>query len=300
MPQPLAFNNEGIQFAWDQTSLSYAMNCLKKYQYIMLDGWKPQRQNDHFIFGGAYATALEHFHKHRANGVEYDDAVIEVVGEALVLTWHDGAPWQSLHSTKTRENLIRTIVWYLEHFRDDPTPTVILSDGSPAVEHSFALPVDNGIILTGHLDRMVEYAGKTYIQDQKTTGTTISPYYFRQYTMDNQMFQYTFAGKMIFGLPISGVMIDAAQVAVGFSRFERSFIFIDSAQLEEWYDDTMEYIFKVQQHTRENHFPRNRTSCNDYGGCDFREICNKAPKVRDNFLRAEFVKGKRWDPLESR
>lgn len=299
--QPKAFNAEGIQFAWDQTSLNYAENCLRKYQLVMVEGWRPRSLSPHLIFGGAYASALEHFHKHRAEGMDFDDAMLEVVHEALISTWDETAgPWKSDHNTKTRENLIRTIIWYLDHFADDPCKTVILSDGSAAVEHSFALPVDDGIILTGHLDRLVEYGDKIYIQDQKTTGSTVTPRYFEQYKMENQVFQYAFAGRAIFKLPIKGLMIDAAQIAVGFSRFERGFIFIDEGQLNEWYDHTMHFIQQAQTATRENYFPMNRSSCNDYGGCPFRDVCSKAPKIRDNFLRAEFEQGKRWDPLETR
>ena len=307
-----SFDENNIQFGWDQTSIKLAEECLKKYEYTMLLGWRSRGGNTHLIFGGVYASALEHFHKYRAEDIDFDEALENVVREALVATWSydrdengniikgSGEPWVSDHNTKTRENLIRTIVWYFEHFRDDPTPTVILSNGRPAVEHSFALPVDNGIIFAGHLDRLVEYAHSPYIQDQKTTGGTISAYYFKQYEMDTQMSMYTFAGKAIFGIPVKGVMIDAAQIAVGFTRFERGFTFRDDASLQEWYEDTMKVIEQARTATKENYFPRNRSACNNYGGCPFREVCSKSPTVRDNFLKADFEKGKRWDPLEAR
>jgi len=296
-----SFDENNVQFGWDQTSIKLAEECLKKYEYTMLLGWTGRGINTHLFFGGVYASALEHFHKYRAAGMDHDQAMIAVVREALISTWIDDAPWISDHNTKTRENLIRTIVWYFEHFRDDPCPTKILSNGQAAVEHSFQLPVDDGIVFAGHLDRVVEYAHDPYIQDQKTTAGTISSYYFKQYEMDTQMSMYTFAGKAIFGLPIKGVMIDAAQIAVGFTRFERGFAFRDEGSLNEWYDDTMQIIHRARQATKENYFPRNRSACNNYGGCPFREVCSKSPAVRENFLKADFVKReKRWDPLEAR
>jgi hypothetical protein len=306
-----SFDASGIQFGWDQTSIKLAEECLKKYQYVMLDGWRSRGGNVHFIFGGVYASALEHFHKYRAEGRDFDDALETVVHEALTSTWiydldeagnklDTGEPWLSDHNTKTRENLIRTIVWYFEHFREDPCATVILNDGRAAVEHSFQLPVDNDIIFSGHLDRVVDYAHHPYIQDQKTTGGTISAYYFNQYHMDTQFSMYSFAGRAVFGLPIKGVMIDAAQIAVGFTRFERGFTFRDEGSLEEWYDDSMRFILQAQEATRNNHFPRNRSSCNKYAGCQFRNVCSKAPSVREQFLKADFEKGQRWDPLEAR
>lgn len=326
-----SFDADGVQFAWDSTSLKLAETCLRKYQYKMIFGWQPERKSVHLLFGGWYATALESYYKYVADGMAQDDALIEVVSEALVETWEfpdcercegagvinpedscpdcggegklqeGGSPWVSDHNTKTRENLVRTIVWYVDQFGDDDScNTVILSNGQPAVEHSFRLEADNDIILCGHLDRLVEYGHKVYIQDQKTTGSTITARFFDGFNPDSQMSLYTFAGRAAFGLEIKGVMIDGAQIAVGFTRFERGFSFRSEDQLDEWYDHSMYYIERARQATRNNEFPLNPSSCGNYGGCEFRHICSKAPSVREQFLKGDFVQGKRWDPLEVR
>lgn len=323
-----SFDADGVQFAWDSTSLKLAETCLRKYQYKLLLGWQPERKSVHLLFGGWYASALESYYKYVAEGMSQDEALAEVVSEALVETWEfpdcpdcsggdlehhcetcggdgelteGGQPWQSDHNTKTRENLIRTIVWYIDQFGDDDScSTVILSNGQPAVEHSFRLEWDDDIIYCGHLDRLVEYGGHNYIQDQKTTGSTITSRYFDGYNPDSQMSGYTFAGKALFGIPIKGIMIDAVQIAVGFSRFERGFTFRTDDQLNEWYDNSMYHIEKARQATRDNHFPLNPSSCGNYGGCEFRHICSKVPSIREQFLKGDFVQGKRWDPLEVR
>jgi hypothetical protein len=331
---------DGQQFAWDSTSIKLANECLKKYEYRMILGWRPLHESVHLRFGGVYAKALETYHKLRAEEVDREEAIVRVVSLALYMTWdyetcetcegegtgmvmrceggqpyespgdcpdcdgrgtYGGTPWTSDHSAKTRENLIRTIVWYLEQFADDSCSTIILSDGSAAVEHSFRLPVDNGIVLAGHLDRLVDYAGKPYIQDQKTTGSTITARFFAGYNPDDQISgMYPFAGRSIFGLPIKGVMLDGAQIAVGFSRFERGFIFVDDGQLNEWYDDAMYTIERARTATAEGHFPRNRGSCHKFAGCEFREICSKSPHVREQFLKGSFEQRPTWDPLEVR
>lgn len=320
---------DGVQFAWDSTSMTLAEECLYKYKLRMLEGWRPRSLSTHLFFGGIYASCLEHYHKYRAEGTEHEEALYKIIREAMIKTWtYDacepcmgcgkqrdletdcascngtgvagGKPWVSDHNTKTRENLVRTIVWYFEQFRDDPCKTVVLSDGRAAVEYSVRLPVDDGIIFSGHLDRLVDYSDKLYIQDQKTTASTITPRYFEAYNPNTQMSNYTFMGKAIFGLPVKGVMIDAAQIAVGFSRFERAFIFMDEGSLNEWYDDTMYHIKRAQQATRENYFPKNRSSCHKFAGCEFRGVCNKSPLVRKNFLKAEFEQQPIWDPLAIR
>lgn len=296
-----AFEN-GIQFAWNSTSLKLIQECLYKYKLIMLDGWQSEELSVHLRFGAAYATALEHFFKHLADGKSREEALLQVVRDAMIETWDTeaDAPHKFDHNTKTRENLIRSIVWYFDHFSEDTMPTVILQDGRPAVEHTVVLPVDNNIIFTGHLDRLVEYTGNIMIMDQKTTGTTITPRYFEGYSPDTQMSMYTFLGKAAFQLPIKGVVIDAAQIAVGFTRFERGFTFRTQSQLDEWYNNMMYQIETAQAATKENYFPQNTTACGNYGGCPFREACSRSPEVREQFLKARFVQGVPMDPLSVR
>jgi hypothetical protein len=312
-----SFNSEGVQVVWDSTSIGLAKTCLQKYKYKLIDGWSNPSLSVHLRFGAHYATALEHYYKHVALGMAEEDAVIEVVQEALQDTWdyeldeegnikHDendvpvGAPWNSMHNIKTRETLIRSIVWYFDHFAADPAPVVMLSDGKPAVEYSFAIPVDNGITFTGHLDRLVTYADNPYVMDQKTSGSTIGPSFFDQFNPNVQMSMYTFAGKVSLGVPVKGVIIDAAQIAVGFTRFERNFTMRTEDQLEEWYDNAMYAIETAQRATREGFFPMNEASCGNYGGCEFRHICSKSPQVRAQFLHSNFVQNDPWDPSARR
>lgn len=296
-----SFDASGTQFAWDATSLDLWFTCPRKYYYRIIENWQPMTPSVHLLFGGVYASALERFHKLRAEGMSFDDAEAEVVHLALHLSWADGAPMEFLDNAKTRDNLIRTIIWYLEQFRDDVLVTYIASDGKPAVEFSFSLPVEDGIILTGHIDRLVTYGDDIYVTDNKTTGSTITPRFFRQFDSSLQMSQYTFAGKIIYSLPVSGVIIDAAQIAVGFSRFERGFTFRTEPMLEEWLDNIQYTITQAREATLKQRFPMNLTSCSKYAGCEFEPICTKDPRVRGNFLKADFTQERpRWDPLKRR
>lgn len=304
-----AFSAEGVQDVWDSTSLKLASDCLRKYYYVMMEGWQSKELSVHLRFGQHYATALEHYHKAKAEGASHDEALYLVVKEALEDTFDtvvndEGetvrVPWESSHNLKTRGNLIRTIVWYLETFEEDTCSTYILSDGRAGVEYSFKLPVDNGVVFSGHIDRLVNYAQGIYVQDQKTTGSTITARYFEGFAPDIQMSMYTFAGKAIYDIPVKGVIIDAAQIAVGFSRFERGFTFRDEPQLNEWYDTMMRKIEETQRATREQYFPMNTQACGNYGGCPFRQVCSRTPAIRPQFLKGAFEQGPSWDPMRSR
>ncbi len=300
----LSFDAEGFQHAWDSTSLSTFVTCPRKYLYSILQGWTQEQRSVHLEFGGLYASALEHYHKHRAAGMSYDDAVREVVREVMVATWDadSGAPIDWLHNTKTRDTLIRSIVWYLEQFKDDPMTTVILSDGRPAVEYSFSFALDETYTYCGHIDRLVLYGEDkdVYVQDQKTSGSTITPRYFDGYSPDIQMTGYTLAGQIIFGLPVKGVVIDAAQIAVGFTKFERGFVARSTAMLEEFREEALHYIAEAKRCHDEGYYPMRRTACGNYGGCEFRKVCALAPSLRPMMLEGSFKRRERWDPLQKR
>ena len=298
--QLLSFNSSGFQYAWDATSISAYEKCPRYYQLRHIEGWQRPQRNAHLLFGGVYASALEHYAKYIALGQSHDDALREVFTEALIATWIDGAPWQSDHNAKTRETLLRSIVWYLEEFLTDPAPVVLLADGKPAVELSFSVPFSSDYMYCGHIDKLVEYGGNKFIMDQKTTGTTISPYYFKNYSPDIQMSGYTWAGSIMFDLPVSGVIIDAAQIAVGFTRFARGFINLPRPLLDEWYENTLSTIEDARRSHEADHYRMTRTSCGNFGGCDFRSVCSRIPEHRQRVLQSEYERQPRWDPLQRR
>lgn len=308
-----AFNATGVQWAWDSTSLKNAEKCPRYYQYVNIEGWVSHNSSVHLWFGSIYASSLELFHELMAKGSDREDAIREVVRFALIESWdHErddegnripdtGAPPEFDHNTKNRFTLIRSIVWYFEQFKDEFFSTYIKADGTPAVEHSFRVEVDDSLLFCGHIDRLcLDPQGELFVHDQKTTGSTISPYYFNQFKPDTQFSMYTFATKMIYSAPVKGVIIDAAQIAVGFTRFGRAPTYRTDDELNEWYDETLILIEQMYGYHDRDFYPRNPASCNNYGGCVFREVCSRPLGVRPNFLEGSFTKREPWNPLKQR
>lgn len=292
-----SFDN-GFQFAWDATSIELYQTCPRKYYLSMIEGWTPRATSVHLIFGGIYASALENFYKHRAIGDSLEDALRKIIREALVKSFEK----EFDHKAKTRENLIRTIVWYIEQFGDETGSGITthhLQDGSPAVELSFTVEANDEYLFCGHMDRGVRFQDEIYGMDQKTTGGTVGPYFFNQFSPNNQMSLYTWAGKILFSTPLKGMIIDAAQIAVNFTRFERGFTTRTKGQLEEWYTNTLLTFEEVRASTESGNFRMNLSACGNYGGCPFRSICKSDPSVRNNFLKSDYV-SHNWDPVEAR
>lgn len=294
-----------LQFAWDSTSLSALKECPRKYYYSIVLGYQPKRRSFHLDFGIFYHEALEAYDRAKANGADHDSACVAAVRRALTSSWDPGLarPWISGDNYKNRYTLIRTIVWYLEQFADDPIETIILSNGTPAVELSFRYnfphsfeSVGEPAIFCGHLDRLGSIGGGLWVVDRKTTQHAIDDNYFARYTPDNQMSGYSVAGKIVYNIPVQGVIVDAAQVLVTFSRFRRGFANRTQSQLDEWVRDTQYYMEQAEIYATRNYWPQNDKSCFNYGGCPYREICARSPEVRERWLEAGFTK-RIWDPL---
>ncbi len=314
-----------IQYAWDSTSLGMLKTCPRLYQYTMIDGWGTRDESVHLRFGIEYHSALEDYDRLRADELTHDDALRTTIRELLIRT-HEWAPDRDTRAGKykNRDSIVRLVVDYLDKYRDDPAETFILADGRPAVELSFRFELDWGpsgyngeaagdgsdsyvrmqpYLLTGHLDRVVTFQDSLFVMDRKTSITTLGSYYFTQWEPNNQMTLYSLAAKVILASPVKGVIIDAAQVLMDSSAFQRGFTYRSPDQLDEWVGDLKFWLAQAERYATEGHWPMNDTACNNYGGCKFRGICSKSPQVRERFLSANFDKlpeEERWNPLKPR
>lgn len=296
-----------LQLAWDSTSLGALKLCPRYYQLNIVEGWVPREQSVHLTFGLHYHHALEVYDHRRAEGMNHEDALREAVRTAMVDSWDAprNRPWFSDHPTKNRETLIRTIVWYLEQFHPDPITTIQLANGKPAVELSFRF--DSGYsaftgesyLLCGHLDRLGSINDETWVIDRKTTSSTIAENYWDRYTPDNQFTLYSLAGTIAYSTPVRGVICDAAQIAVTFSRFQRQPIPRTNDQLTEWHNDLRWWLEQAERYAEAGSWPQNDKACTMYGGCPYQAVCARAPSVRDKWLHASYTK-RAWDPLQIR
>ena len=146
--------------------------------------------------------------------------------------------------------------------------------------------------------------------DHKTATTTLSGYYFDQWSPQNQMTLYTVASQVVIDSPVKGVIINACQLMLDYeksgdygARFVRGFTYRTPDQLTEWLADLRYWLDAAERYAEADYWPMNDTSCDKFGGCRFRDVCSKSPQVREQFLKTDFDKleeSERWNPLKSR
>lgn len=310
-----------IQYALDSTSIGYFKTCPRLYYYTMIEGWSPKDENIHLKFGILYHEALHNYDILRIDGRDHEEAVFEVVKWLCESAedYPDVSEAKPSIRAKSFEGLLRTVVWYLDKYprETDPAQTVVLKNGKPACELSFRFELDWGpqatehdigqpYLLCGHLDRVVTFQDNLFVMDRKTTTSALSAYYFDQWSPNNQMSLYSIAGQVVVGSPVRGVIIDAAEVKAentksrGHSEFARGFTFRTPDQNEEWLSDLRVWTSAMEACATSGSWPMNESSCGNYGGCRFREVCSKSPQVRHNFLKSEFERTEPWNPLKPR
>ena len=291
-----------IQYAWDSTSLGLFKECPAKYKLRIIDQWEPRSTSPHLTFGRIYHSACEHYDHAIMAGVDHEAALHKALRHVLRETWISGRPWNSDHPVKNRLTLARTVVWYLDQFQEDPFVTVQLCNGLPAVELSFKFATryqtaeGQPYLLCGHLDKLARLDGRPYIMDKKTTTTALSTHFFATFTPDNQLNLYAVAANAILDMPVQGIVIDAAQIGVTFSRFLRGTINRTESQLREWYDNLGYWLSMAEHCATSGVWPQNEKSCGNYGGCTYRSICSKSPTMRPEWLAGSFQQAM-WNPL---
>jgi hypothetical protein len=310
-----------LQTAWDSTSIGEGKFCWWKYKTGIIDGYEPVDTNVHLRFGSEYHHAFEFYDHLKAEGESHRQASEAVISDALQRTWDKklSRPWPSEDQYKNRGTLLRSISWYLVQFENDPLETLILDSGQPAVELHFDVSLGYQSRLTGeefrlvgHLDKIAMFEGRPAIVDRKTTKFQITQSYFARFNPDNQVSTYIVGGNSILthqGRPVLDMIIDAAQVMVHSTRFQRGAVGRTTGQLDEWLMDLFSFFEDAEKHAEQNHWPRNDKACGlphtdpktgeTRYGCPFRQVGAADPPMRELLLRANFNK-RTWDPSKPR
>jgi hypothetical protein len=286
-----------MQKVWDSTSLGLLKECPRKYQIAMIFK-RSAEPNFHLIFGILYHGALEYYDHLRAKGQDYESSVRDTLRWTLISSWdyEHNTPWDTGNSYKNRETLVRTVLWYLDHFKEDPMKTVILTNGKPAVELSFKLYTGfKDYYLSGHLDRLASFGANIFILDRKTTKNQLNEDYFSQYSPNNQISLYAFAGRAIFPELKADLMIDAAKILVGGSEFARFPVHRSEEQLEEWLVGFKVLMKEYESYFVNDFFPMNDKAC---FLCKFKKVCNAPQSLKTDYINQ--LEHWDWNPEKPR
>lgn len=281
------------QLIWDPSSLDSFHRCPRYYKYSVLD--RLRTKGDITTgFGTLLHDSVEQYDKARLSGKTWAESLDIAVDYALKISRNFCDPAREggkSHNERTRETLVRAVVWYADQFRDDTMKTATLPDGAAALEVRFEVPIeDTAYRLSGRVDKLAWLNDSLYVVERKTTAQTLGPWYFGFYSPNTQVTAYIWATRKFLGLPVEGVVIEAFQTAVSFTRIGRGVCTRTEDQLAEFERDMRIYIKHAEECANENYWPMNESACGNYGGCKFRPVCSRPEHMRQTWLDEEFVK----------
>lgn len=281
----IKFDN-GRQLIWDASSLDAFKRCPRYYQYNVLQGWRPRETVENLAFGTALHGGVETYDAAIFSGVKHADATNLAVAEAIKL----GEPLKTSKDTgRTLETLTRAVVWYAEQFRDDNVRTAVTPDGKPALEIRFEVPIPGTAYrFSGRIDKLATINNELYVVERKTTDAALSDWYFDRYSPNTQVSAYVWALSEFLGVPINGVMIEAFQTGVSFTRIQRGIAHRTRDQIAEFVKNTATLINHAEEYHNTGFFPMNESACMIYGGCKFRPVCERPEQVRPEWLKSDF------------
>lgn len=314
-----------VQYAWDSVSLTSILSCPRRYQYSIIEGRVSKNPNYAIalVFGILFHSGMEFYHKARFEGQPHDEAMHTALGQTMALpaaatlpTDGDIAEMEDTHDAdeddgiqlrnskiRTRYYLARAIVWYLDHYgEDDQLRTLALPSGAPAVEVSFRIPLPlevagHPVLLCGHIDRIVEWNGRIYATDYKTT-KSLTQQFFQSFDLSHQLTGYRAATDIILGeAEGNGVIIDGIALQVGQAKFGRHVAERTKGQIEEYFQTLRYATGLAQKFAAEGFYPMNTSACYF---CEYKDICRKTPSVRSAYLQKAFDKKPGWNPLANR
>lgn len=208
------------------------------------------------------------------------------------------------HVKKHRVSLLRVLTWWMldqpEDFEDGIHPYTF-PDGTAAVELSFTLPLPRKtasgtqFTLSGHLDDISEMGLEHFIDDNKTTGTTLSKA-IAGYSPHYQIDTYDLVGSILWPDLIDGVMLDVSSLLTDGVKYGRQILRKNEELREEHLETIDYYLERAEEFARKGQWPMNKAAC---WNCPFAEICSMSPSQRQRVLNT-LPHREQWNPLVPR
>jgi hypothetical protein len=204
--------------------------------------------------------------------------------------------WVPDNKHKNRETLLRTVLEYMDSQpQDGSLRPYRFPNGQDGLELQFAVPLPltspdgDPYILRGYFDSFFQFGNEVAPRERKTTKAGLGKFYWDRYEPDVQVDTYDLVVHALFPeMHSPGVLMEAAQTGVNFSKVERRFVTVPAGRREEWFNDLQYWISRAEADARANYFPKNTASCQTGGGCPFRDVCRRSPDNRGLVLERAF------------
>jgi hypothetical protein len=299
----------------DSTILGTFRSCHQKAFRAYIEHWKPKSESVHLVAGGAFAKGIEVARKAYFEGVAVVPKVETVFNPEMAVydrkvTWEESAcdvgdsenaqmlGLQALvaaygdfecppDSAKSLERTAGALEFYFANypFGMDGTNPVTFQNGRRGIEFSFAepLPINHPVtgdplLYTGRADMVADFAGGTYVFDEKTASQLGASWSAQRSGLNVQ-------GAVVRGVSILKTKYDTQQAITYRTPYE----------IDRWMGQVLRDLKAMIQCWEEGYWDWDLDhACAEYGGCMFQSICKS--ETPQDWLPMYFEQ-RVWDPL---
>lgn len=261
------------------------------------------------IAGGAFAKGLEvtRLHYYTEGGALHRKLASSVEQGMLAAMEHytrelGENPIPEFKENKGIDRVISALAAYFEHYNPatDVLQPYFTSDGKPAVEYTFSIPLpvshpDTGqpIIYAGRFDMLGLYNNQLIGVDEKTT-SQLGPTWKNKWNLRGQFTGYTWACRQ-YGLPVIGCIARGVSFLKKSHGFEESLQLRSEWEIQQWYDQLIHDIKRaIESYTSGWYDQDFNDACAAYSGCQFQRLCTA--QNPENWIDGHYAP-RNWNPL---
>lgn len=302
----------------NSSSLGVIQECLRKSHYLLDQKWHSENEAPATIFGSAIHAALEVFYGGNMADrklpkletmelMSYDHKVESEETDLLLRATRafieKAQPLKALPESDKRsiQNGVYILHNYFKAFIDDPYVALIDERGS-FIERDFTFRLYDGpdleIDYFGRIDLAVKHSqtGEVLVADHKTSSVVGADFYNR--LKPNHQYSGYLLGAKSLGIKTDSFLVNCLQVkskpvtARGTPpHFPRQITTRDEQDYAEFKDAVVGSVRNYLSALAENSWPLGHVNaCAMYAGCMFLQVCSAPKSLRENVLKAKFVR----------
>lgn len=303
-----------IQFppVLDSTLVNDWRSCNRKGFFSGFRKLKPKGISIDLHAGGAFARGLEATRRAFYEHGQPANQAVEFGVFALLREY--GYPQHNKPDTnKTFDRMAGALVAYFDQYplgSDYLQPALIA--GKPAIEFSFAIPLDewglfhpetnDPLIFAGRADMVAQYKNSFYIEDEKTC-SQLGESWGKKWELRAQFMAYNWAALRM-GVDVAGTIVRGICILKNDTKFAEALVRRNDLLLARWEAQTKRDITSMLNHyrwLRDSDFTATDIfnyslgdACESYSGCPYRELC--LARDIEPYIAADYEENT-WNPL---
>lgn len=265
-------------------------------------------------FGIAMHSGIEFFRRSKMNGSSFTEALNNGANE-LVRAYKQAMPPENLQEVmqddkRSLPNALRIYQGYCKHYEPFAFKFHYIEIPFALYIGKIAADIAGGfkdVVYVGIMDAILEYRGRLYVNDLKTTGWTLSENWLEGFRMDQGLLGYTIAAKELLSLDtqyalVHGIWVQKEPKSDKAKKLDEYFkqkeIYWEDEQLREWHRNTLRTAQRIELCRSHKDWQMDfGQNCGAFGGCSYRQLCAAPLGFRHRLIELDYENAF-WAPLE--